>query len=493
MTAQKANESDNSGKCKRLGTASPSIHEAPIDAPSGGRGCAEPHSVKKNGNLNISSFITVLLIVAALMLASATQQKLIRLRSEHNLDPAAVVEDASPMINVVTVLLGGFRGLLADILWLRISYMQDQGQVLEVVQLADWVSKLQPQTPETWTFHAWNMAYNVSLLVPDAWDRWQWVLNGLDLLRNDGIRFNPADPRIYTELAWFFQHKIGGTSDVHNQLFKQWWARDMEELLGHGRHIDWDIFVQNHEKLERLRNEFRMNPVIMQEVEQHYGRMDWRIPESHAVYWAWRAKSFAPSEGFIRADRMLFQTLVTLMRQGTLHFDYAKGIHALSADPDRWPYVIKAYEEAMQRYPGNITIELPYLYQLWDAVLIMHAYGRDDYAQMAFERIRKMDDEAGEIESLEQAVQHAMERLQWEAGPIQVYSLINGFLYQAAVERKTGNIEVALQAESTAKELWQMLDSWLDAELRQRIGFEPFETLAQRSTAMAREGLSPAR
>lgn len=434
-----------------------------------------------------------LVIVAAVLLAAVSQQRLVGLRAEHNLDPAAVVEDSSPMINVVSILLGGFRGLLADILWLRISYMQDQGQVLEVVQLADWVSKLQPHMPETWAFHAWNMAYNVSMLVPDARDRWQWVLNGLNLLRNDGIKFNPVDPRIYAELAWFFQHKIGGTSDVHNQLFKQWWARDMKELFGRERHVDWERFMQQPENIRRLRDEFRMNPAIMQEVESRYGRMDWRIPESHAVYWAWRAKSFAPPEGFIRADRMLFQTLVTLMRQGTLHFDYDAGIYALSAAPDRWPYVIKAYEEAIQLYPENITISIPYLYQLWDAVLIMHAYGRSDYAQMAFERIRAMDDDSRDIETLEQAVEHAMERLQWEGSPVQVYSLINGFLYQAAMERAVGDEQIAEQATETAEKLWHMLDSWMNEELRVRIGFESFDMLVERSAAMAREGLSPAR
>ena len=41
--------------------------------------------------------------------------------------------------------LGGFRGLLADILWIRAISLQEQGKYFELVQLADWIQKLQPK------------------------------------------------------------------------------------------------------------------------------------------------------------------------------------------------------------------------------------------------------------------------------------------------------------------------------------------------------------
>lgn len=445
----------------------------------------------KNIHLSKNGFFLLLLLIAGLILSGWNQQRLSELKARHRLDPVAVVDDASPMINVISVVLGGFRGLLADMLWLRISYLQDEGKVLEIVQLADWIAKLQPQMPETWAFHAWNMAYNVSMLMPTARERWQWVRNGLELLRSDGIKYNPDDPRIYAELAWFFQHKIGGSSDIHNRIFKQWWAEEIENLLGTGGFIEWETFKKQPEKTEQLKNEYRMNPDIMRHIETLYGPLDWRLPESHALYWAWRSKSFAPPEGYIRADRIIFQTLVTLMRQGSLHFDSASGTYSLSADPHRWPYVIKAYEDAMRLYPDNLTISLPYTYLLWESILLQHAYGYDHYAEMALERLRVMDEDAADFKNLEEALDFAMQRLFRQSGPIQVYTLINGYLQRAASARADGDTETAEQAETVAKQLWDMIDSNFEPELHQRIGFEPFEILVERNAKIAGRADAP--
>src|SRR5260370_41852421 len=35
-----------------------------------------------------------------------------------------------------------------------------------------------------------------------------------------------------------------------------------------------------------LRDKFKMDPRLMKEVDQHYGPLEWRLPEAHAIYWA---------------------------------------------------------------------------------------------------------------------------------------------------------------------------------------------------------------
>lgn len=83
-----------------------------------------------------------------------------------------------------TVALGGFRGIIADMLWMRASELQNEGKFFELAQLADWITKLEPRFPTVWAFHAWNMAYNISVLFPDPEDRWRWVQQGIRLLRD---------------------------------------------------------------------------------------------------------------------------------------------------------------------------------------------------------------------------------------------------------------------------------------------------------------------
>ena len=42
--------------------------------------------------------------------------------------------EAPPGVTFVTVALGGFRGLLADILWVRAASLQDEGRFIELAQ-----------------------------------------------------------------------------------------------------------------------------------------------------------------------------------------------------------------------------------------------------------------------------------------------------------------------------------------------------------------------
>jgi len=58
-------------------------------------------------------------------------------------------------------------------------------------------------------------------------DRWRWVSRGIELLRDDGLRYNPNETLIYRELAWFFQHKMGANLDDASVYYKQQWANEM--------------------------------------------------------------------------------------------------------------------------------------------------------------------------------------------------------------------------------------------------------------------------
>jgi hypothetical protein len=119
---------------------------------------------------------------------------------------------------------GRFRGLISNLLWIRANDLQQDDKFFEAAQLADWITDLEPHFSQVWLFQAWNMAYNISIKFKDFPDRWRWVERGIELLRDDGLRYNPDDVLIYRELAWFFQHKMGQNLDDANMYYKQQWA-----------------------------------------------------------------------------------------------------------------------------------------------------------------------------------------------------------------------------------------------------------------------------
>ncbi len=111
------------------------------------------------------------------------------------------LENAPPVLAFTTVALGGFRGLISNILWIRATDLQDDDKYFEMAQLADWITKLEPHFVQVWLVQAWNMAYNISVKFKDFPDRWRWVERGLELLRDDGLRYNQNETLIYRELG----------------------------------------------------------------------------------------------------------------------------------------------------------------------------------------------------------------------------------------------------------------------------------------------------
>ncbi len=105
-----------------------------------------------------------------------------------------------------TLMLGGFRGLACDLLWLRAQNAKEHGRFYESVALADSISKIQPRFEQIWEYMAWDMAYNIGHEVEDEGGQWAWFLAGLEVNVRGALR-NPQGERLVRHLAWMFHHK----------------------------------------------------------------------------------------------------------------------------------------------------------------------------------------------------------------------------------------------------------------------------------------------
>jgi hypothetical protein len=119
------------------------------------------------------------------------------------------LEELGPLQFVGTVLLGGFRGVLVDVLWVKAMDYHRQEQFFDLYYTTTLILKVQPHIPHVWVFNAWNLAYNVSVKFLDPEDRWVWVERGLEML-GEGLKQNPRDLEITGELGFFYYHKVGG-------------------------------------------------------------------------------------------------------------------------------------------------------------------------------------------------------------------------------------------------------------------------------------------
>jgi len=355
-----------------------------------------------------------LIVSAGLLTIAGTQLDYINSqRHQMKLISNEPLENAPPSLAFATVAMGAFRGLVVDILWMRAESLKDQGQFFDAKQLAEWITTLQPRFAAVWDFHSWNMAYNISVAIPatQPQERWHWVKNGYELLRDRGIELNPKSILLYRQLAFIFQHKIGAVSDDAHEYYKLQLALAMEPLLGPaddqyfealaeaptnwGQIIedanvkeittalksadkvfaDDDKFVSNYLSLRQnpsrfnpaafssidgfrrnpalkkfdifakayqLRKMWKLDPVLMQELNKTYGPinwndpnkhlpLDWRHPDSHAIYWAVKGLRIAGKKGVqttgedqysadeINTDRIVNHSLQNLFRSGKVY------------------------------------------------------------------------------------------------------------------------------------------------------------------------------
>jgi len=178
-------------------------------------------------------FACVVIAGTLLVAAGAQLDSINRQREAMGLTINAPLENAPPTLAFATVAMGAFRGLVVDILWMRADKLKEEGQFFDARQLAEWITMLQPRFASVWEFHAWNMAYNISVAIPASQpeQRWRWVKNGYELLRDKGIPLNPKSLQLYRELGRILQHKIGGISDDAHEYYKLQMVEALEPLL----------------------------------------------------------------------------------------------------------------------------------------------------------------------------------------------------------------------------------------------------------------------
>lgn len=128
--------------------------------------------------------------------------------------------------------LGTFRALAIDWAAIRADRLKEEGKTYEAYQLHRMICDLAPHFPQVWGHAAWNMAYNISVMKYTPEERWQWVKNGIEILRDEGIRYNPLAIGLYRELSWIYWHKIGDFLDDEHLNYKRALAVEMERVIG---------------------------------------------------------------------------------------------------------------------------------------------------------------------------------------------------------------------------------------------------------------------
>ena len=181
----------------------------------------------------LTQLIALVAGVALVLLASTFTPGINEGRKALNMYGATdVTATAPPEYAFLIQAFGSFRGLVTNFVFIRAEEAKRAGRYYDAMQLANWICILQPRFPSVWEFQSWNMAWNISVTTYTPEERWNWVYNGVKLIRDEGLKYNPRAINLYRQLAWIYVNKMSETTDEFHMAYKREWAFRMHLLLG---------------------------------------------------------------------------------------------------------------------------------------------------------------------------------------------------------------------------------------------------------------------
>lgn len=444
----------------------------------------------------------ILLILAAVLIAGAgaLQTSLNHDRDTLGLTHVEGLTNAPPVLAFTTVALGGFRGLISNLLWTRANQLQEDDKFFEMAQLSDWITKLEPHFSQVWAHEAWNMAYNISVKFKDYPDRWRWVQNGIELLRDEGLRYNPDDVLIHRELAWFFQHKMGANLDDASMYYKDQWRQQMEAVFA-GKEPNFDALLNpktadESNRVAILREKYKMDPALMKKLDEEYGPMEWRLPEAHAIYWAAQGlqratenpSKVSPTDDLIMLRRVIYQCMQLSWQRGRIVDNPFSEEMEFGPNLDIIPKVNETYmkmyaEEAdPNQKDGVLKAHRNFLRQ---AVYSLYVYNRTKDAAYWFKYLGdKYPDKTiidGDMNSyprnvtLDKYVVACVQEDINDTSPDRMKTVLEGLIQTSYVSYIVDQDDRAEGLRLLAQKAWQSYQSKIPAERMASIGLKPFK------------------
>jgi len=467
-------------------------------------------------------------------------------------DENFAAEGTPPLVAFSTMALGGFRGLIADILWIRAGDLQQKGKYYELVQLSDWILKLQPKFSAAASHMGWNMAYNVSVACKRPEDRWRWVRRGIQLMQ-DAVTMNPNDPTVYHELGWIYQHKLGNVLDDAQRYYKETMARQLMFL--YGKHYpDWEawaaspateealrerfpadhpawlaIMEYNQGDLDRLFGEFRLNgglpkelkeklapddasvldhyfrrkwlkkdwnvePETILAVNKEYGELDWLLPESYAIYWGYVGLGYTDGRDQLPLTRLVLQSLVATFNYGRMLLpkeNEVSDFFLLVPNTGVIDAARELYKEVLKSETySHVPFEALYENFLIDSIVTLYTYSQKEAAAKLYQELRtETKNGNSRTMTLDQFVLNEWEDDLASGDFKQIGNELEGLLFTSCMLIGYGDREAAADHLALAKRVY---DSYTrqHADL-DRVALPPFSEMKARTARAIIENYPP--
>ncbi|HYV27755.1 MAG TPA: hypothetical protein VFA77_09495, partial [Candidatus Eisenbacteria bacterium] len=240
-----------------------------------------------------------------------------------------------------------------------------------------------------------------------------------------------------------------------------------------------------------LREKFKMDPAKMKDVDARYGPLEWRLPETHAIYWA--SLGLDKTKGqkeLIVLRRVIYQSMQLAFQRGRLITVKSENSILFGPNLEIIPRTSAAYEEAIEQDVENRDhIRRAHRNFLMDAVYFLYVNNRVADANRWFKYIREkypeahVDNRPLSKMSLED---YALARYGvdiTETDNNRVKAMIQGLYVNVFQNLLIDEDDVARAHEQMAKRIYDHYQAQVDAQKNsaqaQRVGLPPLKEIRQ--------------
>ena len=456
-------------------------------------------------------FIPLLIVICALVVLFFNQRRIDRYQADYTINRMINDPDIPASLAITTFALGPLRSIVTDALWWRATRQQDQGEYFDALQLADWITKLQPTYASVWAYLGWNMSYNIAHDFANPEDRWQWILRAIKLLRDDGLKYNPDNIVIRHELARIFFDRIGGKIDPAAEFFKNQWAFLMMEYFDSGDRIEieklqraaksieelrnrpglrdyslaaleigvdvfdfqnyppkkgWlDINLPKHLKeqagreiyysyrRQKIENKLKLDVDRLLFIDTEYGPLDWRLHQAHTIYWAAENNFDDFMKSGINFARIVRQSMIESFYEGRLFHNRKQNVITRTSNLRIIGRIHDYFEYYLAHDPTPYVDRLHKNF-LEQAVTLLYTHNHLDAAHELFDHYKE-DCLKDETISFEQFVTRSMTSSLGDGKLSSGRALVNAALFKSFESIEIGDTDRSNGYFKLARLLWQ--------------------------------------
>ena len=294
-------------------------------------------------------------------------------------------------------------------------------------------------------------------------------------LRHESEKDLLEDPEILQWVMHSMRRKASGPREKLAELRAILVAMDRASNTLEKRFLDVDS-IGPRRKIElylverNIRMDFKMDPERMLKLEQQYAPMEWRLPESHAMYWALVALELrldpvsGKPEDTIDARRLVFFCTQQLYRRGTILFRsrsqvgrmlFGFNLAFISAAEKEFTYIVDYYRaRPTERAAENIGD--PEKQFLEEAVRVMSWAGQEREAKRLYKKLQtRYPSDDRKNQDIDSWVTGQVRKMVQEWGrQTQVQTLCSAMLLRGYAHLIVGQMDLATAYHEQCRQMW---------------------------------------